>query len=213
MSMMKKLLPLFYIVIIGLVLLFTALSQPEPEIIQARDTAAIDFGMSFPENYRDDYVLYLIVDRPDRTVRHVYAAPQVIEAVEVDEAIPYDSQIVIETFDAQTDFVGNAQRDRQGHFIAGAMRPNVHVMEKRDDWTIEQLPSPVGVIEWNFGSFDANTMLPSTENRNDCMTCHDSGAFRRDFVFSRRFIEQYVADGYEVQYLYCGLTGRANCIR
>ncbi len=194
-----------------LVLAFSAINRPEPEIVTPLVDVP-DFGMTFPETYREDYVLYLVVDRVDDTIRNVYASPDVIEAIEAGEPIPYGAQIVIETWDAQRDLFGNVQRDNQRHFVQGTMRPNVHVMEKQPDWTTEQLPSPVGVIDWNFGSFDAETMRPSDENRNDCLTCHDGGAFRRDFVFSRSIIEAFV-DRDRVQYLYCSLPRRGNCIR
>jgi len=211
--MMKKFLPIFYIGLVLLVLIFTAMTRPEPEIVHPVTGDVPHFGMDFPENYREDFVLYLVVDRPDLTVRHIFAAPEVVEALANGDPIPFGAQMVIETFDAQTDFLGNPQRDNQGHYRAGVMRPNVHVMEKRPNWTIEQLPSPVGVIDWNFASFDATTMLPSVENRNDCMTCHDSGAFRRDFVFSRSLLVAYVEAGFETQYLFCSRSGRGNCIR
>lgn len=211
--MMKKFLPVIYIGIIALVLLFAAMTRSEPEIVLPLADVPNDFGMSLPENYREDFVLYLVVDRIDNTVRHIYAHPDAISAIEADEELPFGTQIIIETWDAERDVFGRLRRDDQSHLIAGEMRPNIHIMEKRDDWTVEQLPSPVGVIDWNFASFDAETMMPSTENRNDCMTCHDGGAFRRDFVFSRRIIENFINSGDEVQYLFCRLPERGNCIR
>ena len=208
---MKKFLPLIYIGITVLVLALTAINRPEPEIITPVVNIP-DFGMTFPATYREDFVLYLVVDRVDDTVRHVFADPDVISAIEAGEDIPYGSQIVIETWDADKDLLGNVRRDNRGYFVPETMRPNVHVMEKRIDWTTDQLPSPAGVIDWNFGSFDAETMRPSDENRNDCLTCHDGGAFRRDFVFSRSIIETFVARD-TVQYIFCSLPRRGNCIR
>ncbi|MCB9460851.1 MAG: cytochrome P460 family protein [Anaerolineaceae bacterium] len=205
--MMKKYLPLIYAgLVIGLLMLAAATQQPKPA-----PASVPNFGMTLPDNYRDEFSLYLVVDRPDRTVRFVYAAPDVVEAVQAGEEIPYGARLIIETYDAQTDLVGNVLRDSTGHLIAGTMQPNIHMIEKRDDWTVQQLPTPIGVIDWNFGSFDAQSYLPSTENRNDCLTCHDNGAFRRDFVFSRPLLEDFVSEG-EVQYLYCRFPGRGNCI-
>ncbi|MAU08455.1 MAG: hypothetical protein CL607_01440 [Anaerolineaceae bacterium] len=205
--MMKKFLPLIYAgLVIGLLVLAALTQQPKPAPANVPN-----FGMTLPANYRDDFSLYLVIDRPDHTVRHVYAAPDVVAAVAAGEEIPYGTQIIIETYDAQADLLGNPLRGSDGHYVAGAMQPNIHMIEKRDDWTVNQLPTPIGVIDWNFGSFDAQSMLPSTENRNDCLTCHDNGAFRRDFVFSRPLLEDFVSEG-EVQYLFCRLPGRGNCI-
>lgn len=208
---MKKFLPLIYIGILVLVLAFATMTRPEPEIITP-PVDVPDFGMVFPATYQDDFVLYLVVDRVDLTVRNIYAHPDAISAIEAGEELPFGTQIVIETWDALRDVFGNVQRDSAGHFIKGEMRPNVHVMEKRFDWTVEDLPSPIGVIDWNFGSFDSETMRPSDENRNDCLTCHDGGAFRRDFVFSRSILSDFTEND-DVQYLFCSLPRRGNCIR
>lgn len=212
-AMLKKYLPLLYITIIVSILAYAMFTRPEPEIITPVASVP-DFGMVFPENYQETFVRYLVVDRIDNTVRHVYADPDAIEAVEAGEELPYGTQIIIETWDAQRDVFGVVRRDRNGHFIPATMRPNLHIMEKQPDWTTTQLPSPVGVIDWNFASFDVNTMLPSTENRNDCLTCHDGGAFRRDFVFSRSLIEAFINAGAEdSRYIFCSLPERGNCIR
>ncbi|MEL6405989.1 MAG: cytochrome P460 family protein [Chloroflexota bacterium] len=212
----KYTIPLYIFILVGLLWLgSTAQSEIDtlnnPPIVQSVADAP-DFGMSFPVNYRQEFELYLIVDRPDETVRHVYADPQAVDASRADEPLPDGTQIIIETWDARINAFGTIARDDDGHYIAETMQANIHVMEKSSDWTIEQLPSPVGVIDWNFASFDADTMLPSVENRNDCMTCHDAGAFRRDFVFSQRLLAAYANTG-NTQYLYCNRNGRSNCIR
>jgi len=167
--------------------------------------------MTLPANYRDTFQLYLIVDRPDETVRFLYIRPDILATLQSNQPLPYGSQLIIETYHARQDADGNLLYDSNGHLIAGEMFPNVHMMEKRDNWTIEELPSPIGVIDWNFTSFDARTMRPSDENRNDCLTCHDSSAFRRDLTFSRPIIERYLATG-KVQYLFCNRINRGNCI-
>lgn len=207
--MMKRFLPLLYLALIVLVLVFAALNRRQPP-------AALAVGepvpMSLPTDYRERFVLYLQVDRVDLTVRHVYVLPESLEAIAAGETLPYGTQIIIEAYHAQLDIFGKPLEDENGRFVAGEMFPQIHMMEKRDNWTVDDLPSPVGVIEWNFASFNYDSFLPSTENRNDCLTCHDSAAFRRDLVFSRRFMEAYALSE-EMQYLYCHLPERANCIR
>ena len=212
----KYTIPLYILILIGLLWLGSS-AQTEidtlnnPPIVQSVENAP-DFGMAFPVNYREEFELYLVVDRPDQTVRHIFAAPQAVEASRAGEPLPDGTQIVIETWDARLTPLDNIARDDDGRYIAETMDANIHVMEKSSEWTIEELPSPVGVIDWNFASFDAGTMLPSAENRNDCMTCHDAGAFRRDFVFSQRLLTAYANTG-NTQYLYCNRVDRNNCIR
>lgn len=205
--MMKKYSLLMYVGLLIAILGLAAVTRQAPAVTQAAD-----FGMVLPENYREDFALYLVVDRPDRTVRHLYTAPEVVAALQAGEDIPYGAQLIIETYDARTDIFGNLVLDNEGRYTAGDMQPNVHMIEKRSDWTLAELPSPIGVIDWNFGSFDAQSQLPSTENRNDCMSCHHSGALSRDFVFSRRILEDYTPEE-DVPYIYCALEGRADCIR
>ncbi|MGJ3239352.1 MAG: cytochrome P460 family protein [Anaerolineae bacterium] len=203
--------PILYAALAFAILTISAWSRSEPSII-APVSAVPDFGMVFPADYRDAFTLYLVVDRVDATVRHIYAHPDAVRAARDGDSLPDGAQFVIETWDASRDWLGNIRRDADGRFITADMHPNVHVMEKRDDWTTDQLPSPIGVIDWNFGSFDARTLQPSDENRNDCLTCHDGGAFRRDFIFSQRLLNQY-AQTDTTQYLYCHLPRRGNCIR
>jgi hypothetical protein len=209
MAMNKRFFPLIYLILMVVVLLIAAMNRRQPPEIAA---VGEPVPMSVPTNYRQTFTLYLIVDRPDAVVRFVYAHPDTITALEAGEAIPYGTQIVIEAYHAQRDVLGNILRDENGHYLAGEIFPQIHMMEKRDDWTVEDLPSPVGVIDWNFASFNTDGYLPSTENRNDCLTCHDNAAFRRDLVFSRIYLEAYAETG-DVQYLYCNLPERANCIR
>lgn len=210
----KRLLPLFYIALVAVVLVYTMLSRPEPEIVEPLGTEVAYFGMEYPANYRDDFVQYLIIDRPDGTVRHVFASPDVTEALANGEEIPFGAQFVIETYDVQRDILGNPVRNREGRYQIGEMREDVHVMEKRADWTMEQLPSPIGVIDWNFASFIAETGQIADDNRNDCLTCHDAGAFRRDFIFSRSVVQSLVnSDTDDPRYIFCSRSGRSNCIR
>lgn len=206
--MMKRYLPLLYIFVLVAVLIFAALNQIEPEEQQVYVPAG---PLSLPQNYQQNFVRYMQVDRPDDTVRFLYVRPDVLNDLQPGQFFPFGTQLLIETYHAQTDARGALLRDENGHFVAGEMFPNIHVMEKRDNWTLEELPSPIGVIDWNFGSFVAATGLASDENRNDCLTCHHNGAFSRDLAFSRRVIDRFIVSG-EVQYLYCNRINRGNCI-
>lgn len=208
--MMKKYLPLAYILMLILVLLFAAMNRGE---LPARSdsTYVLTGAMRLPANYREHFTLYMTVDRPDATVRLLYIRSDVLENLDPTASLPYGTQIIIETYHARTDSQGNLLHDDNGHLLAGEMFPNIHMMEKRNNWTIEELPSPVGIIDWNFASFVAETSLPSDENRNDCLTCHDTNAFRRDLTFSRSLIDRFKATD-EIQYLFCNRNNRGNCI-
>jgi cytochrome P460 len=206
--MTKRFLPLFYMAILVAVLAFAALNQ----IVPSEQIIFVPTGnMTLPPNYENDFTRYMVIDRIDATVRFLYVRPDVLANIESGEPLPFGAQIIIETYQAQTDSQGNVLRDENGRLIAGEMFPNVHMMEKRDDWTVEQLPSPVGAIDWNFVSFVGETGLRSDENRNDCMACHDSGAFRRDLIFSRPVLDRFKLTD-DLQYLFCNRPERGNCI-
>lgn len=209
--MIKRYLPLLYIIILIAVLAFAAMNRTELPVEQEAIFVATG-SMSLPENYQDEFVLYMVVDRIDATVRFLYVRPDVLLTIGTGDPLPFGTQIIIETYHAQTDSQGNVLKDENGHFIAGELFPNVHMMEKRDDWTVEELPSPIGAIDWNFASFVTETNLASDENRNDCMACHDAAAFRRDLIFSRRVLDRYALTD-DLQYLFCNRPRRGNCIQ
>lgn len=211
--MVKRYLPLLYSAILIAVLAFAAMNRTElPSLPEQQSIVVATGSMSLPENYQEEFILYMVVDRIDATVRFLYTRPDVLENIETGEPLPFGTQIIIETYHAQTDLQGNVLKDENGRFIAGEQFPNVHMMEKRDDWTVEELPSPIGAIDWNFTSFVGETGLVSDENRNDCMACHDGAAFRRDLIFSRRILDRY-ASTEDVQYLFCNRPRRGNCIQ
>jgi len=54
-------------------------------------------------------------------------------------------------------------------------------------------------------------LLPGNENRSDCFTCHDSGAFQRDFVFTRTLIDQFI-ETQQALYFFCNRPARASCL-
>jgi hypothetical protein len=206
--MMKQYLPLLYIALLIGVLAFAAMNRRVPS--EQAISISVE-RLRLPENYREAFELYMIVDRPDATVRFLYLRPDALLNLQAGDPLPFGTQFIIETYHAQTDAQGNLLHDTDGHLIAGDMLPNIHMMEKRADWTIEELPSPIGVIDWNFASFVAETALASDENRNDCLTCHDSAAFQRDLIFSRHVVDQYNRTD-EPQYLFCNRINRGNCI-
>lgn len=201
--------PLLYVgVLLGVLLAAALSSRPAEEPTQALVPQA-SYPMQLPADYRERFVHYLTVDRVDNTTRHIYIQPEAIADLDADEPLPDGTQIIIEAYHAQLDVLGRPVRDAQGHFLPGAMFPNVHMAEKRSTWTVDELATSIGVVEWNFGSFDAQTTFPTVENRNDCFTCHDL-AHRRDFVFTRTLLDRYLQSG-ERQHFFCNRPERGIC--
>lgn len=198
----RKWLPLFYSSVLLAVLLLAALLRGET--VPPRSSA-----MELPPDYRTRFFHYLTVDRVDLTVRHVYIAPDALAAVQRGEDLPDGTQIIIEAYHARTDLRGNPLRDEAGRYLPAQIFPAIHMMEKRASWRIEDLATSIGAGRWNFETFDARRYAPTSENRNDCFTCHDT-AFRRDMVFSQANLRAAALDG-QTRYVFCNLPARGNC--
>ena len=160
-------------------------------------------GITLPLNYREDFVNYLTVDRVDNFTRDIWVDPAVIPLMETGRPLPEGTKIVIEAFAGTP--------GANGRLVKGAQEPFIHVAEKRDGWSLEDLPVSSHVGKWNFASFDSRSFQPSGENLNDCFTCHDDSASTRlDFTFSRSMLDVFAASGVK-QYQYCNRPDRLRC--
>jgi hypothetical protein len=203
-------LPLLYIIGLVTVLGFAALNRPAAEPVTLTQTRTSP--MSIPANYQETFVQYLTVDRSDGTVRHIYIQPQVLENLQQGEPLPVGTQIIIEAYTAERNIAGLYRRDSSNRLIAGEMFTTIHAAEKRTEWSPEAIAAATPLNGWNFETFDSVTLQPAFENRNDCFTCHDASAFRRDFIFTRRIIDEFVASNGTAQYFFCNRPDRAPCL-
>ncbi|MFN8449522.1 MAG: cytochrome P460 family protein [Anaerolineae bacterium] len=165
--------------------------------------------MTFPQDYRETFDLYVTVDRPDAITRRIYINPAAVAALRAGDALPERTQIVVEAYAAARDANGNLLRDDQGHFVPAALDPAIHVGELRSTWQIADLAFSAHVGGWNFGSFDDASGGRYDEPLSDCFSCHD-GASRRDFVFTQPELQRYAQTGV-TQYRYCPAPGRVPC--
>lgn len=195
-----------YIIVLALLLTaaFWQRSQASPPPDPTR--------MALPQDYRSGFVHYATVDRSDAVTRFLYVDPASLAALEAGEALPEGTRIVIEAYEAARDASGALLRDENGALIPAQMRPEIHMAEKRASWSLSELPTSARVGDWNFSSFDERGW-PTSENLNDCFVCHDNSASpRRDFIFTRRDLDAYVASDTR-QYVLCNLPERLQCAR
>lgn len=218
-------LTLLYAGVVVIFLVVAAILRPEPEPVVILPTLPQrpPQQIILPANYQQTFVHYATVDRADAITRNLYIHPDSLAQLEAGQPLPEGTQIIIEAYDALRDDDGQLMRDAQGRLIKGDMRPNVHIAEKRDNWSLTDLPTSARVGDWNFASFDTSldaieqtgiTTFPHfDENLNDCFTCHDNSATPRlDFVFTRRDIDTFARTG-EPQYILCNLPERVPCRR
>lgn len=197
----RKSLLLYTSLIFG-VLMLAALTRTEPP--QPRMGP-----MVLPENYRETFVQYATVDRVDGIVRHIYVDPLAIEDWRRGQPLPDGTRIVIEPFNGRTDSNGEFVLD-DDRLVPHGFAGHIHMAEKRESWSLDELATSSRVGDWNFASFSVETGEHTDENINDCFTCHDASANGTDFIFTVPILGRYVASG-DTQYFYCGRTGRRPC--
>jgi hypothetical protein len=167
--------------------------------------------MKLPQNYRENFILYTIVDRPDAITRKIYVTAPAIDAIRKGQDLPERTQILVEAYNAARAIDGTPLHDDQGHLIAGDMQDEIHIAELRSEWQIEDLASSSRLGEWNFDAFEAVTGTPRHEVRFDCFSCHNT-AYPTNFIFTQAQMNAYAKTG-ETQYLYCNQLARQPCTR
>lgn len=159
--------------------------------LSASGVAAGPDRVAFPAGYRDDFVRYLDVDRPDRkTKRLFYVNREALEAAKAGAPLPDGTVLVMEDHPVELDGE-TPRRDGEGRFIALPEVTNVFVMEKQPGWG-EAFPADQRNGDWDYAWYDAaGTLKHSDPARYEgCFSCHQSRA-GRDFTFT---IFKYVED-------------------
>jgi hypothetical protein len=137
--------------------------------------------VAYPEGYRENFVLYLKVDRPDRkTVRFMYANPAAVEAARPGEDLPDGTVLVMEDHKAALEGE-RAATDTDGRIIATDEVTNVFVMEKRPGWGADYPPEKRNG-EWEYAWFLPDGSRKADASFDGCFACHLSRS-GRDFTF------------------------------
>ncbi len=177
--------------------------------VSATATDAARRAMSLPADYRQNYILYAVVDRSDNVTRKLYTSQDAINAVRAGLPFPDGTQFIIEAYDAALNASGQPLRDAQGHLVAGTFQPEVHTSQMRSDWQPADLIPGAHTGDFNFDAIDYNTGIENTPERATCFNCHNS-AVQTGFIYSLNLIQQYAYRG-QTQYMYCDLPGRLAC--
>lgn len=186
------------------VLALAIISRPIP----MPPTVSLTGPMTLPADYRDSFIQYATVDRPDGLTRTLFISPESFAALQSGAPLPNGTRIIIEAFEGTP--------GETGRLVAGDMLPFIHMAEKRKSWRLDELHTSAKVGDWNFASFESDTRVPADpntpgENLNDCFTCHDSSASpTRDFIFTRRNIDLF-ASTKTPQYIVCNQPDRIPC--
>ncbi|NNG05059.1 MAG: cytochrome P460 family protein [Inquilinus sp.] len=140
--------------------------------------------VDFPAGYRDAFVEYLRVDRPDRkTTRFFYVDPESLAAAEPGRELPQGTVLIME------DHKVVMNGDKPALNAEGRHRPtdevtNVFVMEKRPGWGAEY-PLETRNGDWDYAWFEADGSRKQGDfvRFTGCFSCHMNRA-NRDFTFT-----------------------------
>lgn len=198
-----------YILVLLCLSIVAACTSTAPNIIPTPERRFPISGVDYPENYREEFMLYVTVDRPDGTIRDIYVQPGMLPHVLAGRALPDGAVLVLETFDAQKGEDGEYLQDADGRLIKGELQAPVHVIEKRIHWAETDFVTELRIGNWNFGSFDANTGAAFDEDLQSCANCHQV-VLRSDALYTLRQLREFAAMG-KTQYFYCDLPGRTAC--
>jgi len=153
-------------------------------VLSASNAAAGPERVAFPAGYRESFVRYLDVDRPDRkTKRFFYVNPEALEVATAGAPLPDGTVLIMEDHPVELD--GEVpRRDAEGRFIAMPEITNVFVMEKQPGWG-EAYPADKRNGDWDYAWFDAAGSLKHSDpaRYDGCFSCHQSRA-ARDFTFT-----------------------------
>ena len=150
-----------------------------------------------PADYRQNYILYAIVDRADNVTRKLYTSSAAIDAVRAGLPFPEDTQFVIEAYDDALDANGQPMHDAQGHLVAGAFVPEVHTSELRSDCKRDAQVS--GSDFWRTAKRRGRVaqgdgeLKAEIEMRSDAAVESDTGSHQHGGSLRRRLIQVNLA--------------------
>jgi hypothetical protein len=140
--------------------------------------------VAFPDGYRDGFVQYMDVDRPDRKIkRFFYVNSEALEAARAGALLPDGTVLIME--DHPVELEGETpRRDAEGRFIATDEITNVFVMEKQPGWGTDY-PADKRNGDWDYAWFSPDGSLKHSDptRYEGCFNCHRSRA-ERDYTFT-----------------------------
>lgn len=161
------------LVAIALATLLTTAARAGPERVE------------FPTGYRDVFVEYLRIDRPDRkTTRFFYVNPDALSAAVPGQELPQGTVLIMEDHKVLLDGAGDPAADGDGRFQPTDEITNVFVMEKQPGWGADY-PLETRNGDWDYAWFEADGSRKQGDfvRFTGCFSCHMNRA-NRDFTFT-----------------------------
>lgn len=148
--------------------------------------------ITYPDNYKSDFVYFMTSDRPDNnTVRDLYANLTAFDSAKDGAPLDHGSQFAMEVYAAVVDEDGEPVYDADGRMQKANLKV-VAIMEKQPGWG-ESYPEDIRNGDWEFGFFTADGTLKADVDTRPCMECHLPFA-EDDYVI---YLEELVAKANE----------------
>ncbi len=148
--------------------------------------------ITFPHDYKSNFVYFMTSDRPDNlTVRDLYANLAALESARDGAPLDHGSQFVMEVYAAVVDEEGEPVYDSEDRMQKANLKV-VAVMEKQPGWG-ESYPEDIRNGDWEFGFFTGDGTLKADVDTRPCMECHLPFA-EDDYVI---YLEELVAKANE----------------
>jgi hemoglobin len=127
--------------------------------------------MTFPANYKQDFVYYKTVNRPDnKQVRDLYANKVAVESYKQSGKLAADSMIVMEVYRAVLDDAGNPVTGPDGYYKKNALAAYA-VMESQAGFG-PTIPERLRNADWNYAFFTADKQHNANVDKAGCYACH-----------------------------------------
>ena len=149
--------------------------------------------VDFPSSYRERWLLYNAIERPDRkppVVRFMYVNPDAARAAKAGEPAPYGSVLIMEDRKVKLDEQGRPVRGSDGRFVPTDEIVNIFVQQKGKGWG-EAYPAEMRNGDWEYAWFNPDGTRRAGAKFDGCFACHLSRA-GRDFTFT---FSKWVLDG------------------
>jgi Cytochrome P460 len=139
--------------------------------------------VAFPKGFEANWVLYNMVDRPDRKrVRFMYVNPEANAAARAGEPLPDGTVLVMADRNAKLDASENPVLDAEGRIVPEGGFTAIFVMEKQFGWGQGQ-PPEMRNGDWDYAAFKADGTLSAETDTGGCFACHNNRP-AHDFTFT-----------------------------
>jgi cytochrome c553 len=160
---------------------FGSLTTPDETELSALGVALNEQKISFPESYRERFVLYSKVDQAGpKRVRHNYANAAAMNGPDSAGNLPNGAYVLTEIYKAKLDDAGNPVKAEDGFYVADKLLVFA-AMEKRANWGAE-IPEEIRNGDWNYALFTP-AKAHRDINQAKCLACHKP-LHEADYLFS-----------------------------